>query len=49
MTGKEIVAQWLMDLWIGRPDWLNRMPDRKDLDKLIANIDAAILSGPQKD
>ena len=40
--GKEIVSLWLVGLWASPPSWLNRMPDRKEVDELIAAIDAEL-------
>lgn len=45
--GKKIVTEWLLDLWIGHAtrsaqpggDWLNRMPQRQEVDELIKAID----------
>lgn len=35
---RQIVAGWLVQLWIDRPEWLVRMPDRKEVDDLIDRI-----------
>jgi len=34
----------ITEKWIERPDWLNRMPDRKEVEQLIGNIDHALAS-----
>lgn len=35
---KRIVAEWLVELWIKRPDWLTRMPSQEDTQSLIDRI-----------
>lgn len=37
-----IVADWLTGLWVSRPTWLNRMPDKEHVDQLVSAIAANI-------
>jgi len=32
------VAEWLLRLWTEKPEWLARMPDRKEVDDPIGLI-----------
>lgn len=35
---QRIVADWLIDLWLSQPAWMNRMPERDEVNKLINKI-----------
>lgn len=42
-TGRKIVAEWMLELWLKRPGWMTRMPDQADVDALVERIDNAII------
>ena len=48
--GKEIVAYWLSILWTTSPRWLrdDTMPDQRDHEPLITDIDASIADAKKR-
>src|SRR5690606_21342836 len=37
-TARRIVAEWLIEVWADRPEWLRRMPDDKEVKSLTERI-----------
>ena len=35
---RNIVALWSIDLWIEKPEWLSKMPDKAAIERLIGLI-----------
>ena len=41
-AAERVVSQWLLDTWVGRPKWMIRMPDMKEIDDLVSRIAAEL-------